>query len=116
MWERDGFLAISPDGRLYSCVGAVGIKEFELGDVAETPLEDLVFRKAQVVAKSPTLDAECETCSYLSMCRSGCPYERLERFGSFDKKFCNRSLFDGYLGAMAEALAEREKEEGGTAQ
>lgn len=79
-----GYLAVGPDGSIYPCQRFAGIQEYVLGNVMDTPSdEDLhssrvwqMFQNRQV-----NIGEECGECSYLDICRGGCPYNVLAAYG-----------------------------------
>ncbi|MCG8452292.1 MAG: anaerobic sulfatase maturase [Spirochaetales bacterium] len=72
-------MAIEHSGDVYSCDHYV-FPSHHLGNLMDQPLEDLVMSKKQVnfgLAKRDDLPQECQNCSYLFLCRGGCPKNRL---------------------------------------
>lgn len=74
------YLAVSPDGGLYSCNRFVGAEEYRLGSVdGVSSMEDLRsspgWRKIERWFES--VDEGCASCSHASLCKGGCPYAAL---------------------------------------
>ena len=71
-------LAIEHNGDLFSCDHYV-YPEYRLGNIAETHEGNLAFSDAQkrfAYAKSDTLPAYCNSCTYLQLCWGNCPKDR----------------------------------------
>jgi uncharacterized protein len=82
------YLAVDPQGWIYSCQRFVGMPEYRLGNVHDGPtMEDLshtrIWRMFQ--ARQEHIAQECGDCPHLNLCRGGCPYNVLAaNGGSFD--------------------------------
>jgi uncharacterized protein len=71
--------AVEHNGDLYSCDHFVD-PEHHLGNIADTPLVELLESSAQKAfgkAKSETLPRYCLACDELEMCHGGCPKDRI---------------------------------------
>ena len=71
-------LALEHDGSLYSCDHYV-YPEYLLGNIAETPLRDLVWTDRQREFgrdKASKLTEQCHACQYRFACNGGCPKHR----------------------------------------
>ena len=74
-------VAIEHDGSVYACDHYV-YPEYRLGNIAEKPLDDLVFTREQVkfaYAKSESLPQYCRRCAFLTDCWGECPKNRIIR-------------------------------------
>ncbi|MGZ6265707.1 MAG: TIGR04083 family peptide-modifying radical SAM enzyme [Candidatus Limnocylindrales bacterium] len=75
-----GYLAVGPDGAIYPCQRFAGMPEFVLGDVATAPSAE-ALKAAPVwrmfAARQRHIAESCGDCSYLAVCRGGCPYNAL---------------------------------------
>jgi uncharacterized protein len=77
-------IAVENDGSVYACDHYV-YPEYRLGNLADKPLGDLAFTRAQVkfgYAKSESLPQACRDCSYLTDCWGECPKNRILRTAS----------------------------------
>lgn len=108
-------LALEHDGSLYSCDHYV-YPEYRLGNIAETPMRDLLWTERQVEfgqMKKDSLTAQCRGCTYRFACNGGCPKHRFARARDGEdghNYFCEGyTMFfrhaDERLRAMARALA-----------
>ncbi len=71
-------VALEHNGDLYSCDHYVE-PDYLLGNIAETPMIDLVASEQQVrfgIAKRDTLPAFCRSCEVRFACHGGCPKNR----------------------------------------
>ncbi len=74
-------LALEHNGDLYSCDHFVE-EAYRLGNIAETPMAELVASDRQVafgLAKRETLPAYCRACDVRFACHGGCPKDRFIR-------------------------------------
>ncbi len=74
-------LALEHNGDLYSCDHFVE-ETYRIGNIAETPLVELVASERQVAfgrAKRDTLPAYCRACDVRFACHGGCPKDRFVR-------------------------------------
>ena len=72
-------MAIEHEGSIYSCDHYV-FPDYYLGNVTEKPLEEIVFSEKQLQfgqAKKNKLPDKCLNCSFLNLCRGGCPKNRI---------------------------------------
>ncbi len=73
-----GALALEHNGDLYSCDHFVE-EAHKLGNIADTPMAELVASEQQVafgLAKRDTLPAFCRSCDVRFACNGGCPKDR----------------------------------------
>ena len=71
-------LALEHNGDVYACDHFV-YPPYRIGNIAETPLRDLVWsEKARAFGqdKADSLTAECRKCPFLFACNGGCPKHR----------------------------------------
>jgi uncharacterized protein len=97
------YLAIAPNGDLYTCQRFIGLAEFRLGNVHDRPsLADLsatpVWRMFQ--DRQEHITEECGECAHQDHCRGGCPYNALVANGG---KF-NGSFRDPHCPAYQQAF------------
>jgi uncharacterized protein len=74
--------AIGPDGSIYPCYRFIGMPEFVMGSVHDSPQptrETLMNSPAGVVIDSfrDVVDTQCKECKHISSCRGGCPYNAI---------------------------------------
>jgi uncharacterized protein len=72
-----GYLAVGPDGAIYPCQRFAGISQFSLGDVHAAPSADALEASPvwqAFAARERHVAESCGSCSYLALCRGGCPY------------------------------------------
>jgi len=94
--ECGGFLVVEHTGDAFSCEFFVG-PEWRLGNIRETPIEDLAGAEARLAfARSKEdLSGRCRRCPHLEICWGGCLKDRT-RMG--DGSARRESYFcDGYL-------------------
>ena len=71
-------MAIEHNGDLYSCDHFV-FPQYHLGNVADTPIEDMVdspFQRKFGTDKRDTLPQYCRDCEVRFVCNGGCPKDR----------------------------------------
>jgi uncharacterized protein len=89
------YLAVDPEGWIYSCQRFAGMARYRLGNVhdypsLETLATSLFWRKLK--ARQRRITEECGNCEYLRFCRGGCPYNALVVNGghfSFSQVVCD---------------------------
>ncbi len=72
-------LAMEHNGDLYSCDHYV-YPQFKLGNITQTPIEELAASKAQIQfgnAKQDSLPDQCRSCEIRAKCNGGCPKHRI---------------------------------------
>lgn len=72
--------AVGPDGAIYPCYRFVGMPEYVMGNVYESPsLETLAKSWAWKLmhAYKAFVDQECKSCAHINYCRGGCPYNAI---------------------------------------
>jgi len=72
--------AIGPDGSIYPCYRFIGMPEFVMGSVHDSPSrEELMSSPAGIVIDSfrDVVDTQCKECRHISSCRGGCPYNAI---------------------------------------
>jgi uncharacterized protein len=90
-------LALEHTGDLYSCDHFVEPAHL-LGNIADTPLAELVVSEQQIAfgqAKRDTLPQQCLSCEVRFACHGGCPKDRLATTADGEKGL--NVLCDGYL-------------------
>ncbi len=85
------YLAVAPNGDIYSCQRFIGMREYGLGNVCNYPTmkilsETPAWRLFQ--ERQDHIAAECGDCAHLAFCRGGCPYNVLA---------ANKGKFNGTL-------------------
>lgn len=105
-------LALEHDGSLYSCDHYV-YPDYKLGNLAETPLRDLVWTQAQSdfgTDKSGALTAQCRACSFRFACNGDCPKHRFATSKSGEpghSYFCESySMFFRHAGPRLKHMAQ----------
>ena len=111
------YVAIAPDGGLYSCQRFVGSQEFRIGIVGDSPKQIKNSPGYQrLAAKYEQTKEHCGDCTHFPYCNGGCLYSMMvaERYGA-EHPFCNdveqlkrfyRSLFDGIQLQLAREMAD----------
>lgn len=74
------YLAVAPNGDIYTCQRFIGWPEYRLANVHEKPTmaelsETPVWRMFQ--ERQERINEECGHCAHLNYCRGGCPYNAL---------------------------------------
>jgi uncharacterized protein len=98
------YLAVAPNGDLYTCQRFIGLGEYRLGNVHDNPSwADLsatpVWRMLQ--ERQERITEKCGECAHLEYCRGGCPYNALVAGGG---KF-NGSFRDPHCPAYQRAFS-----------
>jgi len=82
------YLAVDPEGWIYSCQRFAKIPQYCLGNVRDCPsMEELAEAPfwQLLQQRQERIEEECGNCPYLDFCRGGCPYNVLAaNNGSFD--------------------------------
>jgi uncharacterized protein len=79
------YLAVAPEGGIYSCQRFAGMEQYRLGNVHDCPtMDDLSAAPFWQVLQNrqERLEEECGDCPQLDFCRGGCPYNVLAANGS----------------------------------
>ena len=72
--------AIGPDGSIYPCYRFVGMENYVMGNVYDSPSwDDLKESRAWklMFEFKDFVDAHCADCRHISYCRGGCPYNAI---------------------------------------
>lgn len=80
------FIAIIPNGNVYPCHRFVGMENFLLGNVQESPLQEIYKRGANIYDDMASVPESCFSCNWFRACGGGCAYERL----AANKSFCGK--------------------------
>jgi len=75
-----GYLAVGPDGGIYTCQRFAGMPEFALGNVTAAPSAEALKAKPvwqAFAARQQHIAVWCGECSYVAFGRGGCPYTAL---------------------------------------
>lgn len=102
------FLAIDPEGYIYSCQRFCGKPEFALGNISEMPsLDDIENHpKAQnIKSREKEVSIRCSVCEHLNYCRGGCYYNALSGGDGIIDPYC-----DAYKKAFSRVKAKLLKE------
>ena len=111
------YVAIAPDGGLYSCQRFVGSQEYRIGTVGDSlELIEASPGYQRLVAKYEQTKTHCGDCIHFPYCNGGCLYSMMvaERHG-LEHPFCNdvekpkrfyHSLFDGIQMQLAREMAD----------
>ncbi|MBN1937766.1 MAG: TIGR04083 family peptide-modifying radical SAM enzyme [Anaerolineae bacterium] len=78
------YLAVAPNGDIYTCQRFIGWQEFRLANVRDKPTAaDLAATPAwrMFQERQERITAECGPCAHLNYCRGGCPYNALVASG-----------------------------------
>ena len=71
------FLAIDPNGDIYSCQRFAGKSEYRLGNIMDRPsMNDLANSPAarQFLQREALMHEQCGECEHFGYCKGGCPY------------------------------------------
>ncbi|MBN1846535.1 MAG: SPASM domain-containing protein, partial [Sedimentisphaerales bacterium] len=107
----DQYVVVEHTGEVFACDFFVE-PEWRLGHLMETPLGELAHgeRKRQFARRKRQVPNRCLACRYHSLCRGGCPKERLA--AGADHRSLNylcagyKQLFDHALGKFRELAAQ----------
>lgn len=71
---RDSFISIGPQGDLYPCGRFDGAKEFWMGNIRSTNIEEAMNSRIHKQLKKRNLESitECNKCNFGDICNSGC--------------------------------------------
>ena len=75
---------MGPDGTIYPCQRFAGMPQFGLGDVHAAPSADALVASPvwqAFAAREQHMAESCGNCSYLVLCRGGCPYNAVVEGG-----------------------------------
>ena len=78
--------AIGPDGEIYPCYRFIGMPEWVMGHVRDSPsIESLMASHAgkRMLAFKDYVDTACKDCVHITYCRGGCPYNAIAPTGGF---------------------------------
>ena len=70
------FFLLQGDGSMYSCVRGQGLPQFLYGNIFNDSVNDILHAarsKVNLAHQNQGLDPECRQCSYIGICRTGCP-------------------------------------------
>lgn len=68
---------VDPEGYMYKCWNEVGSKEFAVGNIitskVNNPTDEMISMRNEYMTWSPFEHEECVNCEMLPMCMGGCP-------------------------------------------
>lgn len=98
------YMAVDPEGWIYSCQRFAGMPQYRLGNVHDCPsLETLSATPAWQMfqERQECIAQECGDCAHLDFCRGGCPYNVLVASGGH----FNGTLHDPHCPAYKRVLS-----------
>lgn len=109
------FIAIVPNGDAYPCPKFTGMKNMLLGNIGETPMQDILSDKSPPMRKfiedriAAIQKCERSHCPHLFLCNAGCPYYSLIASGGKNIRnqdcLCEgKTMIFDYLGGIVESL------------
>ena len=101
----------SPEGRIYSCISAVGKKEFEIGAIKNIENESFHLMKSQFVEEE-ALNTECKECEILPICNGGCFYQKQVNKINNRGFICNKKEFNKKKKPLLEKILSLKIKEG----
>lgn len=99
------FLAIDPEGDIYSCQRFCGKKEFAIGNVFEMPsLSDIENHEnaRKIINREKEVRVLCGDCEHLNYCKGGCYYNALSGGDGIIDHFCK--AYKNIFGFVKEKL------------
>lgn len=76
------FYLLQSDGNVYSCVRGQGVPEFHYGNIFNDSVEEILqngMQKISLMHQRFGFDSDCQSCSHLSTCHTGCPVVKFQR-------------------------------------
>lgn len=102
-----GTMTVGADGTLYPCHRFVGMKEWQLGNIADGP--DYEKCKNFWRRYKHAVSGKCDTCWAWTQCKGPCPWEMANSDGSFKSpKDCK--YMERFLGAASYVLFNKQGE------
>jgi uncharacterized protein len=92
-WESSNTAVIDPVGNLYNCLSRVGQESVRIGHVSDLDVAAFDVRKGRL-AGAEAWEKICYECPYLPLCRGGCRYQALVRYGSWRALNCKKAIFE----------------------
>ncbi len=83
-------LTIDHNGDVYPCDDFVGTKAFNLGNVRDKKIVDIIqdFKEGKHYNLINTLPSKCGKCEFLRLCGGGCTFHRCLESKTFDQASC----------------------------
>lgn len=77
------YLAVSPDGDVYSCIMFAGHPEYSFGNLKKQNMKDILASDVRKPFLSPRVELirECQQCKWTNLCNAGCPHNALIKNG-----------------------------------
>ena len=75
------FFLLQADGNMYSCVRGQGVHQFYHGNIFTDEVEFILNKAKSNIAdvnQKLGFNKECQTCEYLGICNTGCPFVKNE--------------------------------------
>ena len=84
----NGFITIHPNGDIYPCDRFAGLDAFNLGNILEKNLLDILSSKFYLDMRSEfdSIPVDCWQCEWFRLCHGGCAYEGFAMNGSLNSK------------------------------
>ena len=85
------FLAIDPDGGIYSCQRFAGNPQYQLGSIFNDPSLNELFESPmakKIIEREQRISNLCGDCSHYEYCQGGCVYAAIVEHDVISKQFC----------------------------
>ena len=85
------FLAIDPDGGIYSCQRFAGNPQFQLGSIYDAPSLNELFESSmakRMIERKQQISNLCGDCLHYEYCQGGCIYSAIVEHDVISKPFC----------------------------
>lgn len=93
-FHRIGHFFVSPRGKVFECIGLLGMDDFATADV-HTPFDAAVLGQRQGwIQKRSRFRNECMNCPYLPICLGGCRFKALCETDSLAGRVCHKELIE----------------------
>ena len=85
------FLAIDPDGGIYSCQRFAGNPQYQLGSIFDAPSLNELFQSSmakRMIEREREISNLCGDCAHYEYCQGGCVYSAIVEHEVISKPFC----------------------------
>lgn len=107
-FHRIGHFFVSPSGKVFECIGLLGMDEFPTADVHESFWPEAIEQRRKWIEKPSQLHSDCLKCPYVPLCLGGCRFKALCETGNVSGYVCHKEQIESCELPLISSLANLE--------
>ncbi len=92
--HRIGHFFVSPSGKIFECIGLLGMEEFATADVNTRFRPKTVEQRRKWLERISRLRSDCVKCPYVPLCLGGCRFKALCETGNVSGHVCHKEQIE----------------------